>query len=214
LAALEANDKHSAHETVSGHLYEAALPAQKRSAKAHRWLRYSGTALLYLLSAYALLRLFADISNSLSRPVHSHQPSAAERRDACSCGDTLEEAMSQGCRYDELEAAWLPDHCRDDELSREFSLLGHKADNTWHYWNDSEHTKELTLQEVSQHVGSPVYITWEWHALHCLYSWRKSYRSRVTGILSDPVHDTEEHSIHCGKILMDRSFGDAALLIS
>lgn len=82
-------------------------------------------------------------------------------RDTSGCGATIAEAEARGCKYEELEAAWLPDHCRNDELSREFSLLGHKPDGTWDHWNDSKHSQELTVRVVSQHGVSPVYITWE-----------------------------------------------------
>jgi len=50
---------------------------------------------------------------------------------SCNCGETVSEAISRGCKYDSLAAAWLPDWCRDDELLAEFETLGPNADGSW-----------------------------------------------------------------------------------
>ena len=50
---------------------------------------------------------------------------------SCNCGESVKEAISHGCKYDSLAAAWLPDWCRDDELLAEFEKLGPNADGSW-----------------------------------------------------------------------------------
>jgi hypothetical protein len=49
---------------------------------------------------------------------HDHQ------LQGCVCGETVAEAISLGCKFDSLSMAWLPDHCRDDELTAEFETTG------------------------------------------------------------------------------------------
>lgn len=67
-------------------------------------------------------------------------------RQSCYCGKSIAEAKTMGCKYDALSSAWLPPHCRDDDLTAEF--LAHE-DGPWEYWADQAHTKLLTLEEVS-----------------------------------------------------------------
>ncbi|KAJ5722015.1 hypothetical protein N7488_000050 [Penicillium malachiteum] len=42
----------------------------------------------------------------------------------CDCDDSVAEELSNGCIYDELSAAWLPDRCREDSITAEFAALG------------------------------------------------------------------------------------------
>lgn len=42
----------------------------------------------------------------------------------CDCGGSVVEAVSLGCKFDALSMAWLPEHCRDDELTAEFDTTG------------------------------------------------------------------------------------------
>lgn len=98
-----------------------------------------------VLVALGVFGLFALLSSQ-----HTGTGSSAPRdpwRASCYCGESTSEAKTMGCKYDALSAAWLPAHCRDDELTAEF--LAHK-DGPWHYWADQSHTKELTLDEVGE----------------------------------------------------------------
>lgn len=59
---------------------------------------------------------------------NDHQLSPAHR--GCYCGTSSTEAKSMGCKYDSLAAAWLPEHCRDDELTAEFDRSGDGPNGT------------------------------------------------------------------------------------
>lgn len=118
--------------------------------------------------------------------------------------------MSLGCKYDSLAAAWLPAHCRDDEVTEDFEKAGPGPNGSWTYWADKEHTQELTLYEVSLYADRQpelFHTSLEWHRKHCIWSWLKEHRSKFNGIIYDPRSDTEAHIRHCGKMLLEDSNG-------
>lgn len=51
----------------------------------------------------------------------------------CSCGKSVAEAIANGCKYDLLASAWLPEQCRDDELTAEFNKAGPGPNGEWTY---------------------------------------------------------------------------------
>lgn len=133
-----------------------------------------------------------------------------EQPSPCFCGYSVAEAISMGCKYDSLSAAWLPPHCRDDELTEEFERSGPGPNGSWVYWADKEHMQELTLYEVSLYADRQpelFHTSLEWHRKHCIWSWLKEHRSKSNGVIYDPRSDTEAHIRHCGKMLMEFSNG-------
>ena len=118
--------------------------------------RRLGTTLLVILAVYGLLSMSIQVYNRL----HSVRPKQ------CYCGNSVEEAISLGCRYDSLAAAWLPDYCRDDELSTEFETEGPGPNGTWIYWRDSKHSIEISTDEIAAGGGDPdalFRMSWDWH---------------------------------------------------
>lgn len=125
---------------------------------------------------------------------------------SCDCGSSVAEAMSLGCKYDSLAAAWLPEHCRDDELTAEFERSGPGVDGKWTYWADFAHTQEISLDEIAAmggDVDSKFYMSGYWHVIHCIFYWRKEHRARLNGKIVEPRSDSEAHIIHCGKMFLD-----------
>ncbi|KAJ5805387.1 uncharacterized protein N7503_002989 [Penicillium pulvis] len=122
----------------------------------------------------------------------------------CDCGNSVAEALSNGCIYDELSAAWLPERCRDDELTAEFARLGDGPDGRWMYWADKSRTVNLTVHEASLYSDlqpKPYYMSREWHVKHCLYLWLKEHRFKINGKYFDPRADSDEHIFHCMMVL-------------
>lgn len=113
-----------------------------------RWL--SGTSTLALLKDIILVASglvgFLVILNSL-RECLNNDNAKHEWRRSCYCGNSTAEARTLGCEYDPLSAAWLPAHCRDDDLTAEFM---NDKDGPWEYWADHDHQKPLTLLEVGE----------------------------------------------------------------
>ncbi|KAF2099051.1 hypothetical protein NA57DRAFT_76287 [Rhizodiscina lignyota] len=118
----------------------------------------------------------------------------------CDCGDSVAEASSRGCKYDELSTAWYPQRCRDDELTEEFHNAGDGADGTWQYFADRNFTEPLSVHQVSLYGDDPergFFMSREWHVVHCLFNWRKEHRLKARGKFYDPVFDGEGHVRHC-----------------
>ncbi|RAK97888.1 uncharacterized protein BO80DRAFT_326788, partial [Aspergillus ibericus CBS 121593] len=121
----------------------------------------------------------------------------------CDCGDSVSEAKSLGCKYDTIAAAWLPPYCIDADLTAEFDLAGDGPGGRWHYWIDSNHTAEYSLEEVGMLADRPGSFFWttpRWHFMHCLFYWRKQQRAKFTGVVIERRYDTERHVKHCGEI--------------
>lgn len=76
-------------------------------------------------------------------------------RSNCDCGNSTVEALSLGCKYDSLAAAWLPEHCRDEELTVEFETMGPGPNGRWIYWADSDHAQEVNLEEIAAMADDP-----------------------------------------------------------
>ena len=146
---------------------------------------------------------------------HTHQehPGYQEILRQCDCGNSTVEAISLGCKYDSLAAAWLPEHCRDAELTAEFETMGPGPNGSWIYWADSNHTQEVSLEEVAAMADDPsarFHMSYDWHVTHCIFYWRKQYRSRFNGNIVEPRDDNEEHILHCGKVITNEVWGTVA----
>lgn len=159
-----------------------------------------------LCIAVNLLLLGFIITITLGTVVH-HTNTAAPaipKRVSCSCGKSLAEAIEMGCKYDTLAACWLPDVCRDDELSAEFDKSGTNPNGSWTYYADKNRTRELTLEEVSMLPGTTgcFWASQRWHVLHCSFYWRKLWRQRETGVKMEEHYDSIGHIAHCEKLFL------------
>ncbi|KAF4837620.1 hypothetical protein CGCSCA4_v011774 [Colletotrichum siamense] len=175
-------------------------------------------AIVIVLAGYGLLSLLVP-----------HLPSTQKHRSlSCNCGETIEEASSNGCVFDSLAAAWLPPHCRSAKLTAEFESLGPNepdtAGNTWGYWHDQNQTHPMTLEEVSQLPEAArrgqharFFTTHEWHLVHCIFYWRKMWEATrcargVDGascgedgmLVIEKRYDTLMHIHHCMTMMLMR----------
>ena len=153
-------------------------------------------ATVCLLAAYgvytAVLNTVALTNDDLSHPEHTepgehhdhseHSTELATLHDdgyvtwpdhkSCSCGPTVEAALAQGCKFDSHALAWLPPHCRDDELTKEFETLGPRPDGSWELYATRDRSQPLNFSDISMHPGTRFYMTLEWHdmvrSLHIL----------------------------------------------
>ncbi|KAK5949087.1 hypothetical protein OHC33_009828 [Knufia fluminis] len=128
------------------------------------------------------------------------------QRPSCNCGDTIDEAISNSCIYDEMAAAWLPPACRDDELSSQFSQSGPNSDGSWTYYGDKNKTVSMTAYDLSQLplTGGHFFATHEWHVVHCSYYWKKMARARELGTVLEKRYDTDMHIGHCEMMFLKR----------
>lgn len=127
----------------------------------------------------------------------------------CDCGDSIAEARLNGCKWDALASAWLPQKCRDDELTAEFEKRG--PDGAWKYYANHQGTILLSQTEVSllaDQLDNKYWGTLEWHLVHCVFYWKKTHRTRFTRRHIELRFDNITHIEHCEGILLNR---DAAV---
>ncbi|KAK2591108.1 hypothetical protein QQS21_011196 [Conoideocrella luteorostrata] len=127
---------------------------------------------------------------------------------SCDCGATIDEAISMGCKYDNLSVSWLPPQCRDDELTAEFNNAGPGGE--WRYWADRNQTQPLTIEEVGALAAKSIreaqfWTAFGWHVSHCSFYWRKEYRMREGGLQVEHRYDRESHVKHCHMAFMART---------
>lgn len=85
--------------------------------------------LLYTLAILGLFAIVREVNTLAASPRLGSQG----RSVSCSCGKSVAEALKLGCKYDLLASAWLPEQCRDDELSAEFDRSGPGPNGEWTY---------------------------------------------------------------------------------
>lgn len=174
----------------------------------HPWMILKDVLLLGLAVPGLVALLYPAIvcEAMASKPYQGQRETAAVSPESCSCGSSVKEAISRGCKYDSLAAAWLPEHCRDEELTAQFDRMGHGPNGEWTYWIDDNHTMEIPLEELGQQADDPdflFYTTGEWHLVHCLFYWRKQYRARFSKVTVEPRFDNEHHIMHCITVSLD-----------
>ncbi|OIW34634.1 hypothetical protein CONLIGDRAFT_675602 [Coniochaeta ligniaria NRRL 30616] len=114
-----------------------------------------------------------------------------------------------GCRYDHIAVDWLPPHCIDDELTSEFDGAG--PNGTWPYFKlegvsllgASYVPIEANEIEKLAREGRDYYATRSWHVAHCMFTWRKQFRSRFSDGSMEPWNNKEGHIKHCSMYIMD-----------
>ncbi|KAI8623074.1 hypothetical protein F5Y19DRAFT_459851 [Xylariaceae sp. FL1651] len=123
----------------------------------------------------------------------------------CLCGHTKEEAISLGCAYDSLATAWLPQECRDDELTEKFDNAG--PGGRWNYYLDENGTIPITSKSAIADLGPAGGSFWasrDWHIAHCVFYWQKYKRMAQTGVIMEARYDTLHHVEHCGKLILNK----------
>jgi hypothetical protein len=89
----------------------------------HRYIAILRSLLVYSLAFWGFLSIIQKLPGEY-RARFSTVSAQDHQTHGCVCGETTEEAISLGCKFDSLSMAWLPDHCRDDELTAEFETTG------------------------------------------------------------------------------------------
>ncbi|PIG85366.1 hypothetical protein AARAC_002814 [Aspergillus arachidicola] len=125
---------------------------------------------------------------------------------SCNCGETVSEAIANGCRYDSFAAAWLPPACRNDELIDRFERAGPNPDGSWQYYGDKNKTQVLSLEEVSMlpETGGHFFTTHQWHLVHCAYYWKKMFLAKEYGTIIEHRYDNLAHLEHCEMMFLKR----------
>ncbi|MCJ1478248.1 hypothetical protein MMC13_006925 [Lambiella insularis] len=191
---------------ASDHLIAPATPNKPptKPGMLRRTLQAPYKSMLHNLSlAIVLLLAFGGLVTliqHLTALFATHQPLS------CNCGTSLHDALAMNCQYDTLASAWLPPHCRDDELTALFDRAGPGPNGAWAYYADQNGTQPLTVDEVARlPLGTNRWSTFEWHVAHCFFVWRKQYRARFRPNIVEGKYDNEFHITHCAKEFLRRN---------
>jgi hypothetical protein len=116
------------------------------------------------------------------------------------CGNSPVEALQNDCVYDFIAGAFVPNACFDAELEDEFLKL-----KDWHFYGDENAQQELSIESIKLNGGTePMFVSVEYHWIHCTYTWRKLHRSRVFGTPIDDHIGNYSHTAHCGEGLVSQ----------
>jgi hypothetical protein len=161
-------------------------PRRTRRSRLGKWA-------LRLLVSWLTIWSTVNISTKVWKTFHKPE------RVSCACGSSLAEARALDCRFDPLASAWLRPQCIDEDLTAEFNRAGPEPDGSWNYYTDFQKSGTYTLEQVANLADTGIYYynTQAWHLAHCTFNWRKSLRSRWTGVVMEARSDTEEHVKHC-----------------
>lgn len=116
--------------------------------------------------------------------VGHQQPSMPGKHDACWCGNTVAEAVSLGCQYDDIAGDWFPEKCIDHGLLAEFTQAGPGPGGGWQYYKDRKGKEKIHTSNMSDYTISvgAYFATRRWHASHCLYNYlEKAVQVSATG---------------------------------
>ena len=194
--------EHHAKETIYG---DEVLNSQRQ----HRQQRMASWKILTCLFAtWGVLSLFLSVYQAIfllpppsTRDVYRPE-TLPPRTNLCECGQTAEEALTLNCIYDSLSTAWLPPHCRDDELTAEFDRSGPGVDGKWTYFADENGTVPLSKVDLAAlgPAGGAFWTSRDWHVAHCLFYWLKYKRMSQTGAVMEARFDTVKHIKHCSRL--------------
>jgi hypothetical protein len=139
------------------------------------------------------------------------------------CGYHHATAIPKGCVYDTLSGAFVEPECIDAELSAAWEKAGRGPNGTWQYWLDREGMQPFPAEDIAFYEGEVLWSTWEWHVVHCFFTWQKEWRAFVEGkSVVDVRASGEPHVVHCAdftyhqhdpqeivtKLVMDKSGPD------
>lgn len=112
------------------------------------------------------------------------------------CGSSRDEAKSTGCHFDPMSFSWLPTDCYDAELTKSF--LGLKE---WQWFTDADGSP-APHESVLRGDYDELFVSWEYHLLHCTYTWRKMHRALLRGKPVDNYIGKYNHTAHCEMMLL------------
>ncbi|KAE9376384.1 hypothetical protein N431DRAFT_311393, partial [Stipitochalara longipes BDJ] len=116
------------------------------------------------------------------------------------CGNSTSSALENDCILDFIAGAWVPKPCYDSELEAEFLQL-----KQWKWYTDADGSRSLSLDSMKNGGGyNPIFVSLDYHWIHCAYTWRKLHRSVISGRPIDTHIGEYEHTKHCADGLAAR----------
>ncbi|PWY82033.1 hypothetical protein BO70DRAFT_405074 [Aspergillus heteromorphus CBS 117.55] len=132
-------------------------------------------------------------------PSHPQDPPSSAVQD---CGTSAAEALARGCQFDAMSFSWLPSACFDAPLTHDFL-----AQRDWQWFLDPAGQQAVPRARVLAGEYEMLYVTREYHLMHCTYMWRKMHRAVLFGEGRDSVDGyiaDMAHTEHCGRMLLQQ----------
>ncbi|CAK3840860.1 Hypothetical predicted protein [Lecanosticta acicola] len=160
---------------------------------------------LLLVTVWALFALWGaiDLGRRVVHVLVMRVPLLAQVENPCAgCGETFEESISRGCKYDWVVGQWQQPHCVDEDLDNEFREVA-IFNASWPLYFDSEGKEPVPLDVLLNIPFPTVWQTRGYHFWHCIFTWRKEWRAfTMQKSTLDPYVSGEKHVMHCADVLI------------
>ncbi|KAB8237445.1 uncharacterized protein BDW43DRAFT_307720 [Aspergillus alliaceus] len=191
------NEASDLEKTNITHLHTRTRPHRRT------WLTTTQNA-LFLLAG--LLCLYISALAAWRTTFHPTTGIQTYYKKTLSCGNTTEEAESNGCEFDLLSHNWVPSPCVDHYIMNEFRNYVRSPErkySAWPYYVDREGKDwipdERTLAlRANQHVVT----TQEEHLAHCGFLIKRIHRAMLGITKADDIVSKYPHTVHCVEELM------------
>jgi hypothetical protein len=101
------------------------------------------------------------------------------------------------CIFDLASFAWLPTPCADEILTSQFL-----AQRSWIWYHDAGGQSPAHVEDVMAGKHDNLYVSAEYHVLHCTFMWRKLHRALLSGAPIDGYIGNYGHTEHCEKMIL------------
>ncbi|PVH84633.1 hypothetical protein DL98DRAFT_357202, partial [Cadophora sp. DSE1049] len=118
------------------------------------------------------------------------------------CGENPAIARSRNCSFDLISFAWQTPECFDGPLVSEFS-----AYQPWSFYTDVfGRGNETVSKDIAEAGDSNLWVTWNFHVVHCTFMWRQMHRAYEKGWIDAHLR-AYNHTLHCQGVLLDHETG-------
>lgn len=80
--------------------------------------------------------------------------------------------------------------------------MDYNPEKPWKWYLDPGGRHELSRQDVQDGTHDFLFVSWEYHLVHCVYMWRKLHRAIEVGGIVDSYVGNYNHTMHCSKKLL------------
>jgi hypothetical protein len=154
----------------------------------HIWVSFG-------VATFILVNLIFFLPSHISYPLRLRSAQSIYQ-----CGNSPEEARSNGCHFDLMSFSWLPPACFDGELMDEF--LTH---SNWEWYSDISQKNTVPANEVQHGQHDALYVSWDYHFVHCTYMWQKMHRALLHQRPMDGYIGNMHHTAHCADLLLSQA---------
>jgi len=125
------------------------------------------------------------------------------------CGESPSEARDIGCVFDVIIMGWVPWRCYDADLAAEFL----ERDDWAFYRTPNTTGPEVPISEILSGEWDEVFVDYKYHVVHCTYTWRKTQRAAMSGLILDGYIADSHHTNHCEMMLLHEPLAENSAYI-